>query len=503
MDVLYKGERSDLAWEMVPGPQQMATRSTVDVLNYGGARGGGKSEWLLYEASKRVHLEGYKALISRRSFPQLSDLLERANNRYPKLGLKWEASNEKTWWKHPNGGFIKFVSFKDEKPSSQNGVDKIQGHEYQFIGIDQAEQYTETMLDRIGMCNRSSVPGVPARIRYTTNPGGIGHLYFKKNFVDLCKPVPEGPRHYSKQYNCYWQPHKPGRVVRDEHGLTRHYIPALVFDNPYLLNNDPIYVRKLLSLKKGLREAMLYGDWSVYEGMFFGDWERAIHVVPGFPIPHTWPRYISVDYGQAHAFVMLWTAINPADGRSYTYREYVMKNKPLKYHAAALRALSRDEEIEKVILPHDMWREEFVQNRNGGDPIKTTIYKRFKRMIGAKYSITMAPSGPGTRRVATDMMKDALFFNRSVAPRWYIFNSCEQLVETMPAMQPDENDFDKLLKMQDDDTVDAIMKYWLYYQVPDFPFRDVTAKGVGQYGRADHIPNKEPWRPPEDNWMVE
>ncbi|MFQ5641160.1 MAG: hypothetical protein ACE5IR_24545, partial [bacterium] len=349
--VKYKGERRDLAFKVLPGPQTLAMRSDVDVLEFGGARGGSKTHTLIYKAQVRMHKEGFKGLIARRTYKQLGDIMQRCQELYPKLGYQWEAAPEKHWWINPKtGSFIKLLSFQHEK-----NVDDVLGHEYQFIGIDQAEGFTQKMLEKLRMCTRTTNPDIPPRAFYTTNPGGVSHLYHKREFVDACQPIPDGMKKYNERYEVYWQPMRPGPVRKDKYGVLRHYIPALVFENPYLLENDPIYVGTLLSMPEPLRSAMLYGDWSVYEGMFFGEWNKQIHVVPGFPIPLTWPRYVSVDYGTKHPFVLLWHAIDPSDGCVYTYREYVQPDKALRFHATMFHALNNQEEIDRVICPHDMW----------------------------------------------------------------------------------------------------------------------------------------------------
>lgn len=148
---------------------------------------------------------------------------------------------------------------------------------------------------------RTSDPTIRCYIRAGTNPGGIGHTWIKMRFIDNCPP-----------YQTYTDPIT---------GLTRCFIPAKVTDNPTLMQNDPLYVRRLEALPEAEREALLHGNWDIFSGQVFREFSRAEHVVEPFSIPEHWPRYISVDWGYSKPFAIYWYACDH-DGKLWVYREY-------------------------------------------------------------------------------------------------------------------------------------------------------------------------------------
>ncbi len=149
-------------------------------------------------------------------------------------------------------------------------------------------------------CARSP-HGIPVRVRATANPGGPGHAWVKQRFVDVCEP---------------------GKIWHDpDTGLTRAFIPATLDDNPYLAQNDPQYVKRLEALPSHLYKAYRYGDWNVFAGQVFEEFSEATHVVEPFPIPASWKRFCSLDWGYAKPFSIGWWAVD-GDGRLIRYREW-------------------------------------------------------------------------------------------------------------------------------------------------------------------------------------
>src|SRR5690606_4827073 len=143
-----------------------------------------------------------------------------------------------------------------------------QSAEYGFIGFDELTHFTKYMWTYlVGSRLRSTVPGAWPRARAASNPGNIGHLWVKEMFVD------KGLR------DIVWE---------DETGVRYAFIPARVQDNPYLLKNDPDYLRRLQSLPEAERRALLEGDWNVFAGQYFPEWREDIHVVEPFEIPRWW-----------------------------------------------------------------------------------------------------------------------------------------------------------------------------------------------------------------------
>ena len=202
----------------------------------------------------------------------------------------------------PNGSRLRLGYCDNEKDALQ-----YQGQAYDVIFLEEATQFTEFQFQIFTECNRSSgmikVKFRP-RMYFTCNPGGVGHAWVKRLFIDKKYKSKEKPENYV-------------------------FIPSLVYDNKYLMENDPDYVEALEALPEVRKKAMLYGDWNVFEGQYFTEWRdnpegylthRWTHVVEPFRIPDTWYRYRSFDFGYARPFAVGWYAVNH-DGVIYKYRE--------------------------------------------------------------------------------------------------------------------------------------------------------------------------------------
>ena len=264
---------------------------------YGGARGGGKS-WAVRTKAKLLALRyaGIKLLIVRRTLRELQ------NNHIDPLrqelaGIaKYKAADKR--FEFPNGSTITFGYC-----ACDGDMGQYQGAEYDVVFLDEAGQLQKAWIDAINACVRGT-NGLPKRTYYTLNPGGPGHGYFKRLFIDRRFEAGEEPENYS-------------------------FVQALVTDNRALMRQQPEYLKQLETLPPKLREAWLYGSWDVYEGQFFEDFRDApehyedrqwTHVIEPFDIPNTWRVYRSFDFGYAKPFSVGWWAVD-FDGRLYRILE--------------------------------------------------------------------------------------------------------------------------------------------------------------------------------------
>lgn len=272
---------------------------------FGGARGGGKSwaidakaillanRWGRPEPGKM----GIKILIVRRT------LVDLRNNHIDRMkvmlmGLaKWNQQERKFIF--PNGSTISFDFF-----DSENDQTKYQGVEYDVIFVDEATQMPEQWLKIISTCCRG-VNHYPKRVYYTCNPGGPGHSYIKRLFVD-------------RQFN------------EDENPDDYVFIQALVTDNKALMTYNPEYVQFLRALPPKLRKGWLEGCWDIYEGLFFEqirddpahyDDRRWTHIINPFTPPKSWPVFRSFDWGFNRPFSVGYWAVDPATGVLYRTAE--------------------------------------------------------------------------------------------------------------------------------------------------------------------------------------
>jgi len=328
---------------------------------YGGAAGAGKTEvvvWmpLIYQFHEHPL---YKGIILRRNLKQLeTELISRSKEIYPSLGATFNETKKK--WTFPSGA-VQYFGGADK----EDDIRKFDSDQYNLISYDEATHFTEFQYSYLVMSRlRSRCADLPAIARSGTNPGNVGHSYFKNRFV---KPYKEGYK----------------LLVDGKTGLKRMFIPARIQDNPTLLENNPEYIQQLMSLSEAEKKAKLYGDWDTYEGQVFKEFrlealsdepENARHVIDPFSIPSWWPRFIGIDWGYAAYTVIYWAALSPT-GRLFVYREYAFKEKKIVDYLTDLINLTEPEEREallKVLICHSA-------DQNRGEP--STIYEQLTKAL--------------------------------------------------------------------------------------------------------------------------
>ena len=288
---------------------------------YGGARGGGKS-WAVRTKAVLLALRyaGIRILILRRSFPELLDNHIRPL-RLACRGIGAYRETEKAIALF-NGSRIRFGYC-----ASEADTDQYQGQEYDVVFIDEATQFSEMQYQKLTACLRG-VNGFPKRMYLTCNPGGVGHAWVKRLFIDRDFREGENPDDYI-------------------------FIPARVSDNTALLANDVGYVQMLEALPPDLRRAWLDGDWDALAGQYFAEFRRDLHVVEPFEIPAHWRRYFAMDYG-LDMLAGYWAAFDER-GRCYVYREIYRSGLIVSEAARMVRELSKGETIEAFLAPSDLW----------------------------------------------------------------------------------------------------------------------------------------------------
>lgn len=280
---------------------------------YGGAAGGGKSEALVAEALRQVHIPHYKAILFRKTFPQLRELISKSFRIYKAAYPDAVYNAAEHCWKFKSGAKIYFGSM-----SNKDSYIDYQGLSFAFIGFDELTHFTEEeYLYLIGR-NRADGEGVRVYVRSTANPGGRGHAWVKSRFIT------EAPSNTTYEYKTEIENTNGDKVTVTR---SRIFVPSSVWDNKILLKNDPNYLANLAMQSKAKRDALLYGDWDSFEGQVFSEWRNNpnpkgvyTHVVEPFEIPRHWKRYRSFDFGYAKPFAVQWWAQSP-DGVLYLYRQ--------------------------------------------------------------------------------------------------------------------------------------------------------------------------------------
>jgi hypothetical protein len=313
---------------------------TVKEVLYGGSAGSGKTEglvWmpLIYQFHEHPY---YKGITLRRNLKHLEkEIIARAHEIYPHTGAIYNES--KKFWKWPSGAKHWYGHCEHEK-----NIRDYDSDQYNLIQFDESTHFTEFMyLYMFATRLRSRSADLPAIMRSGSNPGNVGHSFFKKRFV--------APDKFG------------GKIIQDgKDGLRRIFIPARITDNPELLKANPEYIKQLESLPEAEKRAKLLGDWDTYEGQVFMEWridplpdepENAKHVVNPFLIPDWWPRIIGIDWGFAAYTCIYWAAIAP-NGRIYIYREYAKKEqKPSSWIADLINITGPERQVvEKIIICH-------------------------------------------------------------------------------------------------------------------------------------------------------
>jgi len=357
---------------------------------YGGSRGGGKS-WALRRKLILLCLNypGIHCLIIRRTLSEL-----RNNHVLPfltELGKKVHYNGSDRIFTFSNGSRIELGYL-----SCDSDTLRYQGQEYDIIAIDEATQITEYQFSTLKGCLRG-VGNYPRRMYLTCNPGGVGHAWVKRLFVDL--KYRDGER--SEDYK---------------------FIRASVYDNSVLMNNDPDYLKNLESLPDKLREAWLYGRWDIFEGQFFPEFSREKQVISSAQL--TGAVYFgAMDYG-FDRFVLL--VIASLGGKLYVTREVCESGLTVSAAAKLLSSVCRSEaelgrRLSYITASPDLW------NRR-----QDTGYSGYEIIVreGGIPSLIKADDRrvPGWRALR-DKLSDSL----------YIYDCCTELITSMESLLSDKS----------------------------------------------------------------
>lgn len=416
-------------WKPHPGPQTEAlTRQEFELL-YGGARGGGKTEagmaWMV--APNIINHPLYKGLVVRRHADDLSDWIARSRLFYRKLSPVF-AGNPPII-RFPCGAYIKTGHLKDK-----DAYQKYLGHEYQRILIEELTLIpSEESYEKLISSCRSSVAELKPQVFATTNPGGPGHGWVKARWVDTCRLKP---------------------FLDPESGMTRIFIPSTLDDNPALMKNDPLYVRRIEALKDfKLRMAWRWGSWDIFAGQFFDEWDEKIHVIDPFVIPSSWYVYGTLDWGYAAPAAYLWVAVDPK-GNHYVFREhYGTRAIPERLAKTVLdRTQRRESEMFIMTLAGpDCWAKN--QYGKGKDDEQATVMSVQQKMDDVGLFLTMANND---RISGWQALRSLLYHDANCKPKLYVFKNCKNTIRVIPNMVHSETDVEDMSDEGEDHIPEAL-----------------------------------------------
>jgi len=451
------------SWRPQAGTQTRAiTASWCEELFFGGARGGGKSDFLLGDFAQDVNIykQHWHGILFRRISKELDELIKRSRQIYPLMGAIFKIQEKK--WIFPNGASLRLAFLEKEEDA-----DKYQGHQYTWIGFDELPNWaTDIPYNKLKACLRSAFNIPHKRIRSTGNPGGVGQDWIKQRFID---PAPKGFKLLTDiSYINILTGAQVGQTIDEKLEdpnwkrieSKRIFIPSKLQDNKILMDNDPFYIAKLAqSGGKELVKAWLAGDWNAIEGCYFDSYDSTKHVIEPFIIPDGWYKIRAFDWGYSSPFCVLWGAISDGSiiniggksivlprGSIVIYREYYgttgKPNEGIKLTASEIA-----QEIKKI------------QHEKMDDTVADPAI--FDVSVGVSINEQMNKGGifwrpADNKRIAGWQQIRNRLKGVDNKPLLYIFDNCKNLLGTFPIMQYDKTKPEDLDTKLEDHALDAL-----------------------------------------------
>ncbi len=409
----------EVAFQPNEGPQTAFLAAPETDVLYGGAAGGGKSLAMIVDPLRSCDHSKHRALILRRSLKELRQLIDMSRELYPKAypGTKFKETEK--IWNFPSGAKVEFGYLEKDAD-----VYQYQGQDFSWIGFDEISQLpTEFPWHYLASRLRTSDPSLKVYLRCTTNPGGPGHGWVKRRYLD--------PASYGTPF-----------VGND--GISRRFIPATLRDNPYLYN-DGRYQKMLESLPEVQRRQLLEGDWEIAEGIAFPEFQKNLHVIQPFSIPRGWARTKACDYGFSAPSCVLWGAVDPQDGTVIIYKELYEKGLTAK----DLGDRIRDMEMEEVLtVPGVIDHSVFNRTGYAGPTIGEILNKN-------PYNLKFRPADKNRRAGKIQVHEYFRKHHDSDRPRVQIFSTCTNLIRELSSLILDKNDPEDVDTHMEDHAYDA------------------------------------------------
>jgi len=433
-------EAQDVVFKPNEGPQTDFLSSSEREVLYGGAAGGGKSYAMLADPLHGLNNPNFSGLLVRHTTEELRELIQKSQELYPRAipGIKW--SERKSQWVSPKGGRL-WMSYLDKDLD----VTRYQGQAFNWIGFDELTQWSSPYAwDYMRSRLRSAYSKeLGLYMRATTNPGGAGHQWVKKMFID---PSPSREPFWATNIETGDTITFPkGHSREGEPLFKRRFIPASLFDNPYLAEGGD-YEAMLLSLPEHQRKQLLDGNWDVSEGAAFPEFNRKIHVIDPFKIPQSWSRFRACDYGYGSHTGVLWIAVAP-DDQLIVYRElYCSKVTATDLADMILDAEQEDGTIRYGVLDSSLWHKRGDTGPSLAEQMnmKGCRWRPSDRSRGSR----VAGKNELHRRLQVDEFTDA--------PRLVFMSTCINTISQLPAIPLDKNNSEDVDTKSEDHLYDAL-----------------------------------------------
>ena len=433
-------EAQNVIFQPNKGPQTEFLSSNEREVLYGGSAGGGKSYAMLADPVRYLNNPQFRGLLIRRTTEELRELISVSKQLYPEAIPNIRFMERDKTWVAPSGATL-WLSYLDR----DDDVTRYQGQAFSWIGFDELTQWAspypfDYMRSRLRTAKGS---GLELYQRATTNPGGAGHQWVKKMFID---PAPHGTAFWATDIETGQILTMPkGHSREGEPLFNRRFIPATLFDNPYLAE-DGMYEANLLSLPEYQRKQLLEGNWDVNEGAAFPEWNRQVHVVEPYSIPNSWSKFRACDYGYGSHTGVVWIAVAPSE-QLVVYRElYVSKVLATDLADMVLEAEADDGTIRYGVLDSSLWH----KRGDTGPSLAEQMIVRGCRWRPSDRSRGSRVAGKNEihRRLQIDEFTEE--------PRIVFFNTCTNIISQLPALPLDKNNSEDVDTNSEDHLYDAL-----------------------------------------------
>ena len=458
--IVMAGKREvDVAWAAQSGSQSASLECPVFEMLMAGPRGSAKTDTLLMCFAQHCG-QGYgvewRGIIFRRTYKELKDLISKSLKWIPKIWPKARYNASEHIWTWPDGEQLLLSYFRVAKD-----YDTYHGHAYPFIGWEELTRWPDNKcyLPMFSCC-RSTVPGIPAMVRSTTNAYGVGHNWVKARFR---LPI-RGTR---------------GPVIRDSYDRSgelepeRVVVRSTLVENQVLLSAQPDYLQKVkvAARNQSEYEAWVFDNWDIVAGGMFDDvWDPQIHMVPNFPpelIPQGWYIDRSYDHGQTAPFSVGWWC--ESNGEPFTHNGHTygrVRGDIIRF--AEWYGWNKNENEGLSMLARDIGQGVMDRERDMGiagrvhlGPADNNIFdddasgesSTAGEMARAGCRWERCDKSPGSRKQGWEQIRKLLKSATALPrehPAIYIADRCHQFKRTVPTLPRDDLDLDDISKEAED-----------------------------------------------------
>jgi phage terminase large subunit len=404
------------------------------VIGYGGAAFGGKSYGMLGLADIAAQaFPGIQMAYYRRTYAELDGpgaAMFKAHEIFGAHAKRREAGKH---WQFANGSDFYFRHCENE-----GDVFRYQSQDMDIVFIDEATHFSWFMVDYL--LTRNRVSGDNGIIKpfavLSSNPGNIGHTWYMQLFDLDEMPFKMLNGHYDEVLATV---NPNGKISKS------WFIPAFMDDNFIGLERDPEYPDRLDERDPDVAAALKLGDWSVFSGQAFRDFDKKIHTCKPFELPEKWPKWRAVDWGWDHPFVCLWLTRDPNIGRVYVYREHVQSGlTDVEQADMIVMSTPEDEYISITFADPSMWAK-----KNVGGMVKSTADEYYEGGVPLMKADNNRIGGKRKIHAALKLLPDG-------KPGLQIFDTCKHLIDIIPKMIRSDRNSEDCAKMDGDDPYDTL-----------------------------------------------